>query len=47
MQSRMLSKPANKLTKNNQGRDVMLGAPGLVDQKQLDELMIDLREIKE
>jgi hypothetical protein len=25
----------------------MLGAPGLVDQKQLDELMIDLREIKE
>ena len=33
--------------KNNQGRDVMLGAPGIVDQKQLDELMIDLREIKE
>jgi aspartyl-tRNA synthetase len=32
--------------KNNQGRDVMLGAPGLVDQKQLDELMIDLRELK-
>ena len=32
--------------KNNQGRDVMLGAPGLVDQKQLDELMIDLKELK-
>ena len=32
--------------KNNQGRDVMLGAPGLVDQKQLDELMIDIRETK-
>ncbi len=26
--------------KNNQGRDVMLGAPGLVDQSQLDELKI-------
>ena len=32
--------------KNNQGRDVMLGAPGIVDQKQLDELMIDLREVQ-
>jgi aspartyl-tRNA synthetase len=32
--------------KNNQGRDVMLGAPGLVDQAQLDELMIDIRETK-
>jgi hypothetical protein len=26
---------------------VMLGAPGLVDQKQLDELMIDLRQATE
>jgi hypothetical protein len=26
---------------------VMLGAPGLVDQKQLDELMIDLRQVTE
>jgi hypothetical protein len=26
---------------------VMLGAPGLVDQKQLDELLLDLREVKE
>ncbi len=26
--------------KNNQGRDVMLGAPGLVDQAQLDELAL-------
>jgi aspartyl-tRNA synthetase len=32
--------------KNNQGRDVMLGAPSLVDQKQLDELLLDLREVK-
>ena len=32
--------------KNNQGRDVMLGAPGEVDQKQLDELEIkvDLKD---
>ncbi len=30
--------------KNNQGKDVMLGAPGVVDQIQLDELMIDVRE---
>lgn len=28
--------------KNNQGRDVMLGAPGPVDQIQLDELMLDV-----
>ena len=26
--------------KNNQGRDVMLGAPGEIDQKQMDELQI-------
>lgn len=26
--------------KNNQGRDVMLGAPGLIDQSQLDELAL-------
>lgn len=32
--------------KNNQGRDVMLGAPGIVDQIQLDELNLDLRPIK-
>ena len=30
--------------KNNQGRDVMLGAPGPVDQIQLDELMLDVRK---
>ena len=29
--------------KNNSGRDVMLDAPSVVDQKQLDELMLDLR----
>ncbi len=28
--------------KNNQGRDVMLGAPGLVDQAQLDELELQV-----
>lgn len=28
--------------KNNQGRDVMLGAPGPVDQIQLDELQLDI-----
>ena len=33
--------------KNNSGRDVMLDAPSVVDQKQLDELMLDLRPIKE
>lgn len=31
--------------KNNQGRDVMLGAPGEVDDKQLDELNIDIRPL--
>ena len=30
--------------KNNQGRDVMLGAPGPIDQIQLDELMLDVRK---
>ena len=32
--------------KNNQGKDVMLGAPGLIDQSQLDELQIkvDLKD---
>ena len=32
--------------KNNQGRDVMLGAPGIIDQEQLDELQIkvDLKD---
>ncbi len=29
--------------KNNSGRDVMLDAPGVIDQKQLDELCIDVR----
>ena len=33
--------------KNNSGRDVMLDAPSVVDQKQLDELMLDLRPVKE
>ena len=33
--------------KNNSGRDVMLDAPSAVDQKQLDELMLDLRPVKE
>ncbi|MGN0187432.1 MAG: aspartate--tRNA ligase [Paludibacteraceae bacterium] len=32
--------------KNNQGRDVMLGAPGLLDQSQLDELGLNV-EVKE
>lgn len=32
--------------KNNQGRDVMLGAPGLLDQSQLDELGLEV-EVKE
>lgn len=31
--------------KNNSGRDVMLDAPSIVDQKQLDELMLDIRPI--
>ena len=30
--------------KNNQGRDVMLGAPGPVDQIQLDELQLNIRK---
>ena len=30
--------------KNNQGKDVMLGAPGVIDQVQLDELQIDIRK---
>lgn len=30
--------------KNNQGRDVMLGAPGVLDPIQLDELMLDVRK---
>ncbi len=29
--------------KNNQGKDVMLGAPSIIDQIQLDELQIDIR----
>lgn len=29
--------------KNNQGRDVMLGAPGVLDPVQLDELQLDIR----
>jgi len=33
--------------KNNQGKDVMLGAPGVIDQIQLDELKIDIRPIAE
>ena len=32
--------------KNNSGRDVMLDAPGFIDQKQLDELQLKL-DIKE
>ena len=30
--------------KNNQGKDIMLGAPGIIDQKQLDELQLDIRK---
>ena len=33
--------------KNNSGRDVMLDAPSVVDEKQLDELHLDLRPIAE
>ena len=33
--------------KNNAGRDVMLDAPGFLDQSQLDELNLDLRKPKE
>lgn len=32
--------------KNNSGRDVMLDAPSAIDQKQLDELMLDIRPIE-
>ncbi len=32
--------------KNNQGKDVMLGAPGIIDGKQLDELNLDIRPVK-
>ncbi len=32
--------------KNNSGRDVMLDAPSFVDQKQLDELNLDIRPIE-
>lgn len=30
--------------KNNQGRDVMLGAPGIIDQSQLDELQLEIKK---
>ena len=33
--------------KNNQGKDIMLGAPGIIDSKQLDELMLDIRPAAE
>lgn len=33
--------------KNNQGRDVMLGAPGLIDQSQLDELELSINTPKD
>lgn len=33
--------------KNNSGRDVMLDAPGFVDQKQLDELHLEIKDIKD
>lgn len=32
--------------KNNSGRDVMLDAPSAIDQKQLDELFLDLKDIE-
>ncbi len=32
--------------KNNSGRDVMLDAPGTLDQKQLDELFLDIKPIE-
>lgn len=32
--------------KNNSGRDVMLDAPGNLDQKQLDELFLDIKDIE-
>ena len=31
--------------KNNSGRDVMLDAPSAIDQKQLDELNLDIRPL--
>ncbi len=31
--------------KNNSGRDVMIDAPSLIDQEQLDELLLDIRPI--
>ncbi len=33
--------------KNNAGRDVMLDAPGYIDQSQLDELLLTLRKPEE
>ena len=33
--------------KNNSGRDVMLDAPSVLDQKQLDELKLDIRPMEE
>ena len=33
--------------KNNSGRDVMLDAPGFVDQKQLDELHLEIKDIED
>ena len=32
--------------KNNSGRDVMLDAPSAIDQKQLDELFLDIKDIE-
>jgi aspartyl-tRNA synthetase len=32
--------------KNNQGRDVMIDSPSVIDQSQLDELQLDIREQK-
>jgi aspartyl-tRNA synthetase len=32
--------------KNNSGRDVMLDAPASIDEKQLEELAIALREVE-
>ncbi len=32
--------------KNNSGRDVMIDAPSLIDQEQLDELFLDIRPIQ-
>ena len=33
--------------KNNQGRDVMIDSPSMIDQSQLDELSLDLRPQQE